>query len=349
MPNDIFISYSRRDEDFIKQLYQALIDQGISTWYDRENIRVGNQWATEIVEGIRDCKVFVLSLSPDSAASPNVRKEVDLAQRYDKQIVPLIWRTTEIPVAMEYQLAGIQWIEFNEKASEENFNQLIGVLQRLMGGSSMAEATTEAQIAKESSIPAVETETAAPTPSKKKLGGKRRLGKGLKKKQTVQPIATGAGVISSVVVTFGLDIEEQDFINGELKWLFGAINHLLKIQHGEADRTEPVPVEIPEDAERDESANNQLSSTVTEMDLPIFEAQISESLGHISTRLQNLNVLLDREARAGAAGRGNVELQNDIQAERLEIVKNLQRMARLMNEAYEILVTGPDQLAELLS
>ena len=112
MSNDVFISYSRRDEDFIKQLYQKLIDSGISTWYDRKNIEVGNQWAADIVLGIKECKIFVLVVSPDSTASVNVRKEVDLAMRYQKQIVPLIWRPTDIPVAMEYQLAGIQWIEF---------------------------------------------------------------------------------------------------------------------------------------------------------------------------------------------------------------------------------------------
>ena len=32
---DVFISYSRKDEAFIKQLYQELTGRGISAWYDR--------------------------------------------------------------------------------------------------------------------------------------------------------------------------------------------------------------------------------------------------------------------------------------------------------------------------
>lgn len=347
MPNDVFISYSRRDETFIKQLYQILIDRGISTWYDRENIGVASHWPTEIVEGIRDCKVFVLVVSPDSTASVNVRKEVDLAQRYQRQIIPLIWRPTDIPVAMEYQLAGIQWIEFNENTSDENFNQLAEVITGLIGGSSMAEATAGKAVATESKIPAVDVEEAAEAPAKKKLGGRKRLG-GLKKKQTLNPMGTGAAVISSVVVTLGLDVEEQDFVNEELKWLFSALDNTLKIRRGDIEKEHPISMPIPDDAERDERADNKLLSTVDEFNMQIWEGQIESGLKRIDTHLKNLNILLSQEAMKGPDGKGDVNLQNQISGGRMEIVKVMQEMAQLMNQAYGILVTSPDQLVELL-
>ena len=111
-----------RDLAFVTQLHQELTNRSVSAWFDKENIEVGDLWAASIVEGIRDGKIFLLVLSPDSAASKNVRKELDLAQRYDKPIVPLVWRETKIPVAMEYQLAGIQWMDFKEDASAKNFS-----------------------------------------------------------------------------------------------------------------------------------------------------------------------------------------------------------------------------------
>lgn len=272
MPNDVFISYSRRDEDFIKQLYQALIDHGISTWYDRENIRVAKQWATEIVEGIRDCQVFVLALSPDSTASPNVRKEVDLAQRYNKQIVPLIWRTTEIPIAMEYQLAGIQWLDFNETASEKNFNDLIETVQRLMGGASMAEATTGAQIVKESPIPPIEADE-APAASDEKKSRRRKRISGRKAKQAVAPLGIGAAVISSVVTTLELDVDEQDVVNEELKWLFSAADNFMKVRSNEIQPSQAISVPIPEDVEADDEVNNQLLMT-DDFNLSILEGEL---------------------------------------------------------------------------
>jgi hypothetical protein len=345
MLNDVFISYSRGDGDFVRQLYLALINRGISTWYDRESIAVGNQWATDTVEGIRNCQVFVLVLSPDSAASVNVRKEVDLAQRYEKQIVPLIWRPTEIPVAMEYQLAGIQWIEFNETASEENLDRLADVLQRLIGSSSVPEATGDNQTATESAFLSFQAE--ADVPVKKKLPVKRGPS-GLKTKQTVSPMAIGASVISSVVITFGLETEDQDFVNNELKWLFSAADNFLKLRRGEIERGHSIVVAIPEAAERDEQANNVLLSTVDEFDLQIWEGQIGSGLERINIHLRNLDILLDQEARKGESGKGDVYLQNQIRGGRLEIVKILQGMAQLMNQAYGILVTSPDQLVELL-
>lgn len=349
MPNDIFISYSRRDETFIKQLYQALIDRGVSAWYDRENIGVGNQWASDIVIGIRECKIFLLVLSPDSTASPNVRKEVDLAMRHNKQIVPLIWRTTEIPVAMEYQLAGIQWIEFNESATDQKFTQLVEVLQGLMGGSSMAEATSSTSIAKESSIPAVESTDgeAAPSPGKKRLGGGRRRLSGRKKKQAIAPLGVGAAVISGVVTTFGLDVEEQDFVNTELKWLFSAADNFVKVRSGDADPSQPVSTPIPEDAEVEDNANNQLLMT-NDFDLKILEGQLESKFTQIQKHLKNLDLLLEQEASEGPDAAGNVKLQNQIKSVRRQIVSITNDIAAGINQAYGVFVTSPDQLLEML-
>ena len=231
---DIFISYSRRDLEFVTQLHQQLTAQGISAWFDKENIHVADHWRTSIVEGIRDCKVFVLVLSPDSTASVNVRKEVDLAERYKKQIVPLMWRKTEIPVAMEYQLAGIQWIDFQQTASQENFNEFADVLRGLIGGATLAEAAGDKQVVKESTIDADVLEKVKEE-LKPKIGGKPSIGL-IKKKLAVSPMAVGGAVISSVVTTFGLEAETQDFVNKELKWLFSATSNFLQIRRGEADR-----------------------------------------------------------------------------------------------------------------
>jgi hypothetical protein len=347
MPNDVFISYRRKDIEFVTQLDQELTNRGVSAWFDKESIEVADHWRTSIAEGIRDCKVFVLVLSPDAVESVNIRKEVDLAERHGKKIIPLMWRQTDIPVAFEYALAGIQWIDFKETASPENFDELADVVNRLLGGSSMTEATSGKQAVKEAAIPAIEKEAApAAADTGRKLGG-RRLG-GLKKKQTVSPVALGGLVISGVVTTFGLDVEDQDFVNRELKWLFSAADNFMKIRQGEIDRNQPVPAPIPEDAERGSTANNQLLNTVDDFDLQLWEGQIESGFKRINTHLKNLNILLDQEAIKGEAGKGDVYLQNQIKGTRIDIVKVLQEMAQLMNQAYGILVTSPGQLTELL-
>ncbi len=338
--NDIFISYSRRDMEFVQQLYQNLTGLGIRAWFDKTNIQAGDQWRSSIVEGIRDCKVFLLVLSPDSTASNNVRKEVDLAERYKKQILPLMWREAAIPVAMEYQLAGIQWFDFKQEASSENFSQLAGALQRLLGGASLTEAVSNKPAAREATVPAAQKEEAAPA-GPKKLGG-------LKKKQTFSPITVGGAVIASVVTTFELDTEDQDFVNKELKWLFAAADNFIKIRRGEASLNQPVAVPVPPDAEQQPGANNCLIGGLDAFNLQIWEGQVDSQFTRINTHLRNLDILLKQEAQLGEEGQRNVALQNQIKGERLSIVRILQEMTQLMNQAYGVLVTSPGQLMELL-
>ena len=338
--NAVFISYSRRDEEFVQQLYSELTQRGISAWYDRKNIRIGQHWPSEIVQGIEGCRIFLLSLSPDATASENVRKELDLAQRYKKQIVPLIWRTTKIPVAMEYQLAGIQWIEFNESPTPEKFDQLTDVLNNILQGASLPTATGNISIVTQSTIPPVE-EKAAPIPGRKTLMG-------LKRRQSVSPLALGGSVISSVVTTFKLEINEQDFVNTELKWLFSAADNFLKVQRNDVPRSQPVSTPIPPEAEVNRGANNSLLSSINEFDMQIWTGQIEGAFKRIQIHLKNLDILLDQEAKKGEDGKGDIYLQNQIRGGRLEIVKILQELAQLMRQAYGVFVSSPDLLSKFL-
>jgi hypothetical protein len=67
-------------------------------------------------------------LSPNSAASDNVRKEVDLAEGSKRKLFPVLLAAVTLPSQLRYQLAGIQLIDY-AKDPEENFKQLVEALQ----------------------------------------------------------------------------------------------------------------------------------------------------------------------------------------------------------------------------
>jgi len=341
MPTDVFISYRRKDSEFVSRLHRELIKRGISAWFDTADIEAGDHWRTSIAEGIRGCQAFVLVLSPDAVESKNVRKEVDLAERHKKPIIPLMWRKTEIPVAFEYALAGLQWLDFEETASPGNFDELAAVIKKLLVGQSMAEATSETRISHPPVFPPVEKEAPPAEP------GRRRLG-GLQKKAAASPVALGGMVISGVVTTFGLEVTDQDFVNGELKWLFSAADNFLQIRRGAADYNHPVPVAIPPHATRNGAADNRLRAGLDQFDMQLWEGQIDSGFKRIKTYLRNLDILLDQEAQQGEAGKGNVYLQNQIKSARIEIVKILRELAELMNQAYGVAIDSPNQLLEFL-
>ena len=105
---------------------------------------------------------------------------------------------------------------------------------------------------------------------------------------------------------------------------------------------------IPSTAEQT-NANNQLLSTLDDFDLQIWEGSVESGFKRIDTYLRNLKILLNQEAFKGEAGKGDVYLQNQINGARVEIVKVLQEIAQLMNQAYGVLVTSPNQLLDFLA
>ena len=61
--NDIFISYSRKDERMVNRLREAMEKQGLNIWFDRTNIQGGDGWLERITHGIRTSRLFVPVLS----------------------------------------------------------------------------------------------------------------------------------------------------------------------------------------------------------------------------------------------------------------------------------------------
>jgi len=96
MTKDIFISYSRRDQEFVTRLASDLDAQVAGVWFDQSKIRAGQRWHDEIMDGIRECKAFILVLSPDAAESKYVREEVSKALELGKTIFPILMPTSRI-------------------------------------------------------------------------------------------------------------------------------------------------------------------------------------------------------------------------------------------------------------
>jgi len=109
----VFISYSRRDSETVESIVTQLEAEGIDVWLDREDIKPGQQWRKQIVEAIDTAEAFVLHLSPDSGASDNVLKELNLAEEaLEPFVLPIMLKDMKIPDAMRYQLAGNQFIAY---------------------------------------------------------------------------------------------------------------------------------------------------------------------------------------------------------------------------------------------
>jgi hypothetical protein len=125
----IFVSYSRRDTEMVDRTVDLICKAGLDVWLDRHKIRAGNQWRVQIVQAIDTCDAFVLMLSPNSAASDNVRKEIDLAQDSGRTIFVFTLEPVKLPAEIRYQLAGLQFLDVNRLGFEEAVKQLNDTLK----------------------------------------------------------------------------------------------------------------------------------------------------------------------------------------------------------------------------
>ena len=90
--SDVFISYSRKDTDFVRRIFDDLNARGREAWVDWQGIDYSTKWWEEICAGIEGADNFVLILSPDSLNSVYCHREIEHARKHNKRIIPFIYR-----------------------------------------------------------------------------------------------------------------------------------------------------------------------------------------------------------------------------------------------------------------
>lgn len=113
----IMISYSRKDGDFVRKLYNGLIGYGFSSediWVDWEGIEISEDWMAKITKGIREANAFIFVISPDSIASPVCQEEIKLADESNKRFIPILYREVG-KVELHKKLSSHNWAKIQDE------------------------------------------------------------------------------------------------------------------------------------------------------------------------------------------------------------------------------------------
>lgn len=102
----IFISYSKYDHLQARHLAEVIRNSGFDVWID-DHIDYGHQWWQKIVEGINNCAVFVILMTPNSEKSEWIEREILVAQRQEKPIIPLLLSGQVFPLLITSQYVDI--------------------------------------------------------------------------------------------------------------------------------------------------------------------------------------------------------------------------------------------------
>lgn len=136
----IFVSYARVDKPYCIRIIETLHAHEI--WYD-QRLYAGQDWWKEILRRLDWCEVFVYLLSPDSVASLYCRRELEIARRLKRHVIPvLINKDTVLPDKMR----DWQYVDLSEKLTVENVTSLLNsilVVERQQGTTGPAPAPTE--------------------------------------------------------------------------------------------------------------------------------------------------------------------------------------------------------------
>ena len=93
--SDVFISYSRRDIDFVRHLFDQLKARDRDAWADWQDIPPTADWLAEIYSGIESANTFLFIISPDSVASEICTLEIEHAVKHNKRLIPVVWKEVE--------------------------------------------------------------------------------------------------------------------------------------------------------------------------------------------------------------------------------------------------------------
>lgn len=117
----IFISYSRKDMDFVRKLAGDLEQAGYDVWWDITDLSGGDDWVRVIPEAIKSSQYVIVVLTPDSIESDWVRKEYTQALSLRKKIIPIMLVQCNVPFALN----TINFVNFSSGEYADNFKKLL--------------------------------------------------------------------------------------------------------------------------------------------------------------------------------------------------------------------------------
>lgn len=116
--NHVFISRASKDDEFVKDLREALEGLSIPVWVDSRKLRGGARLAPEINDAIEQARQVIVVISPNTVNSPWVRREISKALEVEKQrrdqgyrVIPLLLPGIEpsaLPLWFEEEPVGIR-------------------------------------------------------------------------------------------------------------------------------------------------------------------------------------------------------------------------------------------------
>lgn len=132
MKHQVFISYSRKDQEVADYLCDFLKENDIEYWIDREGIFSSSNYKELIVDAIEVSKAVIFISSVNSNSSINVIREIGYAVNMNKPILPLKLDDAQYAKSIRLDISDIDQIDFKNpaKSSKKLITSLMYVVNK---------------------------------------------------------------------------------------------------------------------------------------------------------------------------------------------------------------------------
>lgn len=152
--SNVFLSYSRKDRNFVERLAEDLNGLGIGVWFDKWEIKVGDSIVEKINKGIEENDYLAIVLSPNSVDSEWVKRELNIAlmrQLKEKSVIilPILYKNCKIPPI----ISDIRYANFTSNYNagiveliqvlEKDLDNLVNAISKLTESSGKRKAKVE--------------------------------------------------------------------------------------------------------------------------------------------------------------------------------------------------------------
>lgn len=127
---DVFISYSSKDAKVINALCHYLEERNLRCFVAYRDVPYGQDWGPYIIKGIKDAKVLVYVHTKSSNKSKETTREINLACKYECEIIPFKIDSIEYIEAKEYRLTDVNWLDAFPGDPSNYFKRLYEKLEK---------------------------------------------------------------------------------------------------------------------------------------------------------------------------------------------------------------------------
>ena len=131
MNHQVFISYSRKDHEAAAKICSFLDAHGFTYWIDRDGILSRDSFKAELVDAIKTANTVVFLSSKASNASQYVAKEIALAVKYGKIVIPLLLDDAPFYKTIEFDLSDIDRLDFRGEYEKKLLDNLAFAVGRV--------------------------------------------------------------------------------------------------------------------------------------------------------------------------------------------------------------------------